>query len=490
MAAISAARGAPTALTPPSSSHGDEPSWRYRNQHEEAYDENGAGYYGDEYPRQNGHFDSSYDAKTRKMHSADTLSNTQWDAHAETGVQSPVEFDNIRSDWSTGEPETDETTRGRADSTVTSEVESKWIHRDKLAQIESEELQAAGFIPRSRAPSKQRRDKSARRGTDAGEHLRLKQDQVPDSGEASKSALDLRTPEEAADEQENNSAQNAKGGSRIPVPKTRSRSASATLRELTTNIPPEKPKPAQRSATETSPKKIGAAGRKNSEPANAKPKTAAGRPKTRSGPSKDSTTTRPTTRSGEASLSSTRQPEGNPPWMVNSYNPDPRLPPEKQLIPTVARRLQQEKWEQEGTFGTAYDKDFRPLNDSSLVRENSMPLGEREPKQEPPAQEEMEIRAQTPEAGASDEWPLKAEAPKSPPQMRLGSSYSTMPKISDMQTPKSPLPGQRPPMTPQGTQGTAQSQSQLSEKPQTPQRIPDVPDDQDRKGGCGCCVVM
>lgn len=34
MAAISAARGAPTALTPPSSSHGDEPSWRYRNQHE------------------------------------------------------------------------------------------------------------------------------------------------------------------------------------------------------------------------------------------------------------------------------------------------------------------------------------------------------------------------------------------------------------------------------------------------------------------------
>lgn len=110
-------------------------------------------------------------------------------------------------------------TRGRADSTVNSEVESKWIHRDILAQIESEELQAAGFIPRSRAPSKQRRDKSARRGTDAGEHLRLKQDPALESGEASKSALDLRTTEEAADEQENNSAQNAKGGSRIPVPK-------------------------------------------------------------------------------------------------------------------------------------------------------------------------------------------------------------------------------------------------------------------------------
>lgn len=151
------------------------------------------------------------------MQSADTLSNSQWDAHAESGVQSP-QFDNIRSDWSTDEPETDEMTRGRVDSTA-NEVESKWIHRDILEQIESEELQAAGFIPRSRAPSKQRRDKSSRRGTDAGEHLRLRQDPGLESGEASKSALDLGTQEEVADEQENNSAQNAKGGSRIPVPK-------------------------------------------------------------------------------------------------------------------------------------------------------------------------------------------------------------------------------------------------------------------------------
>jgi hypothetical protein len=155
------------------------------------------------------------------MHSADTLSNTQWDARVETGVQSP-EFDNIRSDWSTGEPETDdptETARGRADSTVTTEVDSKWIHRDILAQIESAELQAAGFIPRSRAPSKQRRDKSARRGTDASEHLRSKQDQAPESGDASASALDLRTTEETTEDQENAAAQIAKAGSRIPIPK-------------------------------------------------------------------------------------------------------------------------------------------------------------------------------------------------------------------------------------------------------------------------------
>lgn len=455
------------------------------------------------------------------MNAADALASPRWDAHAESGVQSPVEFDNIRSDWSTGEPEADdapEAYRGRADSTVTEEVESKWIHRDKLAQIESEELQAAGFIPRSRAPSKQRRDKSARRGTDATEPLKSKQEQTPESGDASSSTWDLRaTTEEAAEEQGNASAgQNAKGGSRIPVAKvsrtaqvhqrfailcrifdrneirehelisvqTRSRSASATLRELAPTAPPEKPKPAQRSNTESSPKKMSAAGRKNSEPANAKSKAAAtARPKTRSGPSKDSTNSngaRPNTRSGEASLN-TKGPEGNPPWMVNSYRPDPRLPPDQQIIPTVAKRLLQEKWEQEGTFGTAYDKDFRPLNDAPLFREGSAPLGET--KQETPAQEEIQAQEA---GGQQDEWPLKAEPPKSP-QVRLGSSYSTMPKIADMQPPKSPLPGQRPPMTPQGT---TQSQSQLSEKAQSTQRIPDVPDEQDPKGGCGCCVIM
>ncbi|KAL6854429.1 hypothetical protein J3F83DRAFT_481651 [Trichoderma novae-zelandiae] len=442
----------------------------------EAYNESGAGYNDVEAPRLNGN--SGFDARTQKMQD-DNRASAPWDAHAEGGVQSPVEFDNIRSDWSTGDPEADEFThRGRAESTV-GEVDSKWIHRDKLAQIESAELQAAGFIPRSRAPSKQRRDKSARRGTDAPES-RHKQEE---SADASASPWDFRVPDEVVDEHGNSAsaAAIAKAGSRIPVAKARSRSGSTTLRELVPTAPPvEKPKPAQRSATDTSPKKP-TANRKNSEPANAKPK-AAGRPKTRSGPSKDSTTNgRPTTRSGEATLNS-KQPEGNPPWMVNSYKPDPRLPPEQQIIPTVAKRLLQEKWEQEGKFGNAYDKDFRPLNDNALpmFRENSAPLGEA--KQDPPAEEEVKSPVTAPQ---SDEWPLRTEPPKSP-LPRLG-SYSTMPKISDVQPPKSPLPGQRAPMTPQGT---TQSQSQLSEKAQSTQRMPDVPDDQEQKGGCGCCVIM
>lgn len=54
-------------------------------------------------------------------------------------------------------------------------------------------------------------------------------------------------------------------------------------------------------------------------------------------------------------------PEGPPPWSLSTYSPDPKLPPEKQLIPTVAKRLQQEQWEKEGAFATVYDSRLRPL---------------------------------------------------------------------------------------------------------------------------------
>lgn len=197
---------------------------------QEAYGETGAGYYDDAAPRLNGnsdHFDS------RKM-PVDEVSTPRWDAHAESGVQSP-EFDNIRSNWSTGEPETDDVPeRGRADSTVGSEVESKWIHRDKLAQIESEELQAAGFIPRSRAPSKQRRDKSARRGTDASEPVRPKQDQTPESADSPSSPWDFKVPDEVMEEGNASAAQNAKGGSRIPVFKVSRTHGNVMLKHVLT----------------------------------------------------------------------------------------------------------------------------------------------------------------------------------------------------------------------------------------------------------------
>lgn len=96
--------------------------------------------------------------------------------------------------------------------------------------------------------------------------------------------------------------------------------------------------------------------------------------------------------------------EGDPPWLVSAYKPDPRLPPDQQLLPTVARRLQQEKWEQEGKFGSIYDKDFRPLTGEGFLS----------PPENMPSSSSDDIVKQEVEKPA-DDWPLKSpEVPKSP----------------------------------------------------------------------------
>ena len=156
--------------------------------------------------------------------------------------------------------------------------------------------------------------------------------------------------------------------------------------------------------------------------------------------------------------------------MVSAYKPDPRLPPDQQLLPTVAKRLQQEKWEQEGKFGNVYDKEFRPLNEE--------PFSPKSPPLETPKEGEER----------QDEWPLRGEA-ASPTLSRPGtSSYSTMPKIQDgtaaannnHNNNMTPLASPKPPQP---------SEMQANE---TTPRVPEPPEEADEKakGGCGCCVIM
>ena len=459
-------------------------------------------------------FTSGAQMATRRMKSADHLSGDyKWDQTVDNSTLLPPYAPEPQggsanpADMRARSPN-----KGRSDSGQLEgpagkmDDDSKWIHRDKLAKIESEELQAAGlFVPRSRAPSKQRRDRSRsnmRRGTDASEQVQTRSRKNSSAVEhrAPETAVpswDLRTPEEIAEEEANAYFTNNGLGttSRIPVAKTspapisldyiergspatrrqsespdgdpslaktRSRSNSASLRGL------EKPNGtlhAKRSHTDISPKKPPTSRKQSSAAKSA----ALHRPKTRSGSNGG---TRPSTRSGESPP--TKQPEGDPPWMANSYKPDPRLPPDQQLIPTVARRLQQEKWEKEGTFGDVYDKEFRPLNDKSLLKP---PTSETTP-----AAAEDNQQEQSPAGG---EWPLRAETKS--PSIRQG-AYSTMPKISDKQhvaTPAaSPL---HPPPTPQMFQPQLEPQSPAA------QRVPGEKEDADGKkkeGGCGCCVVM
>ncbi|CAM1502785.1 Fc.00g075610.m01.CDS01 [Cosmosporella sp. VM-42] len=513
-----------TTITPPSSSHDFQNSWGYPENHKEGpdYDISTTTTHEHTHKRhhatQNGYstYHPGSESTTRKMisndNSADERSGRPVDAgrtssHGHELKMSPNPNDNT---WAPAHQNGDEHKRNPAHPTdvTPGDENSKWIHRDKLARIESEELQAAGiFIPRTRAPSKQRRDRSRsamRRGTDASEpsHNRSRKNSAvvePRAVEHAVESWDLRTPEEIAEEEANAyfASTSVKSGSRIPVAKTspapipadylergvlaarkpsdspegdtlsyqrtRSRSVSMKGSDATTasSILPA----AKRSVTDSSPKKNTTGLRKTSGPSKA---GTTGRPKTRSGSNKESNgsiATRPSTRSGELSPGN-KAPEGDPPWLVNTYKPDPRLPPDQQLLPTVARRLQQEKWEKEGKFGDVYDKEFRPLNDNAFLKPP-------EPEKSPSAEEENQQQ--------SDEWPLRVETTKSPRQ----GSYSTMPKISDKPL-LSPLPSPRTPMTPHALE---QEQTTSRPEPKAPERQPQEPAE-DTKDGCGCCIVM
>jgi len=371
---------------------------------------------------------------------------------------------------------------------------SRWIHRDKLARIESQELQAAGIIlPRARAASKSSRREHSR--DQQGNGLRSEQGQKrqrigsfpAEEEEQENVGWDLRLPEEAADDQGDyyrDISGGLKGLSRIPVAKTspipipmehlerdtpmrRKQSGGWTGEDEAISYPKSRgrsgsikiledaaatPTPAKQAASDNSPTKK-AAVRKGSTPTT---RTASiQRPKTRSGPNRDASGQRPTTRSGEQNTQ--KRPEGDPPWLASMYKPDPRLPPDQQLLPTVAKRLQQEQWEKEGKFGNAYDTSFRPLNDEQFHQPAE------------PVTQTIEIEQKPEDHGAN--WPLAG--PKSPALStgRPGTAggYSTMPKIT---SPTIPPPQERP------------------KSMQAPVRVPDPPEDEKKKGGCGCCVIM
>lgn len=409
-------------------------------------------------------------------------------------------------------------TRTDASGNDSSDDSSKWIHRDKLAKIESEELQAAGIVlprasrSRSKSHSRTRRDQSRDKINGRPSRSRKNSEIASDARTPELMTVpswDFRLPEEIAEESNGYFTPHtiSAKGSKIPIAKTsplpipvehlerdmpipRKRDSSPS-EEDTITYPKTRNRSgslgnpisggismangvvssgasAKRSLTDFSPKKPGA--RKTSGKAAT---GAAGRPRTRGGPSKDSTSsgtgTRPSTRSGDLSPGN-KQMEGEPPWMVSAYRPDPRLPPDQQLLPTVARRLQQEQWEREGKFGNVYDKDFRPLTDEGFLKPPEMTDKQAVGNDE--ATEEVK--------GTSD-WPLRPEPPKSPSLYHgKAGSYSTMPKLKD--PPQSPLPSPRAPGQPL-TQVTS-----IVRIPEPPE--PAKEESKKKEGGCGCCIVM
>lgn len=424
-----------------------------------------------------------------------------------------------------------------------------WIHRDKLARIESQELQQATMrIHRqvrtgSKSSSMHGRSQDSHSLNDTAptspptsseqtEPWPNVQRQQLDSPipledlekegplEPERMNWDLRRPEEiAADSRDDSGASTMykspglrKSSSRIPVlqasplpispdqverefpimqrartrtlgsgdedsithPNARRASESAVIDTPEASaFPVESPSPPRSSSRpgsrgnplasgQTSPaKKTSATARKASAPIGSRKASATQKPRAPSGSS--SSKERPVTRSGENRPSTTvNRPEGDPPWLATMYKPDPRLPPDQQILPTHAKRLQQKQWEEEGKTPSAYDREFAPL----AVRPDELPRPVTEPdREEPEVQAEDSTAADS--TGQPPAWPLKS--PKSPEPPRPGTSgtnYSTMPKL-------------------QNTPPLGFSVSQVVQP-----RMPPPEEPEKVEKGCGCCIVM
>jgi len=170
------------------------------------------------------------------------------------------------------------------------------------------------------------------------------------------------------------------------------------------------------------------------------------------------------------------------------YKPDPRLPPDQQMLPTHAKRLAQEQWEKEGKTGTVYDRDFRLLNTEQFPENPRLSMVENFET----TGNASSSKRDTTEGDAikttvlTTKWPLTGskglESPRSASSLRPGTSgtdranggYKTMPTISPK--PQSPAVATPP--------ATAQ---------QTAIRLPEPPQEDEKKqskGCCGACVVM
>lgn len=419
---------------------------------------------------------------------------------------------------------------------------SRWIHRDKLARIEIEEMQRAGIYvgPISRTSSKppERREREGPPPTAA----RQENEQplppadasaaVPDAtrernegrdggeeGHEEPISFELRRPEEvAADalERVGRSASNRplvrkpswskiplSKSSPIPVPqdyiekhtptprsrsgpwgsvdensieytKTRHRRSqsvgSQNLLDDHVEGGRSSPTPGPRPAAQGTPSEVRPAGRRPSSSNGTKAlgsRDGSGqhKPRARPGPAKDSPGQRPATRSGETPPKGPiNRPEGDPPWLATMYKPDPRLPPEQQLIPTVAKRLKREQWEREGKRVSAAELGLEPvrLDEGQTPEAETAPALVREPATEPP-------RA---------EWPLTSPANPRPELEKRRSDLSAQrPRPSTEQRPPEPAPERTP-----STQPPLQ--------PIRVQQQPPLDEDKEAKGGCRCCVVM
>jgi len=413
----------------------------------------------------------------------------------------------------------------------------RWIHRDKLAIIESQEARAAGIkIPHEfdvnpyssgysvepyTSHPWEHEQRASSRHRHEGKRQRI-QSRSPTRVESPEAQVfdDPRTPDEIAAELEEAGSPYFPHGLRasssriplataspLPVPQThlerntplprkrgtsgnydeetlmyhksRSRSHSVGSQVLLDDpdLQPEGPMPAYSEALSSSPKKasmpsksqpISGARRSSNTSRNT---SATQKIRSPSANAKGSPAQRPPTRSGPDGRPPTaiNRPEGDPPWLATMYKPDPRLPPDQQIIPTHAKRLQQEQWEKEGKAVNAFGRDFTPLS----INTAEPPPVDREHDHEPTTGPSS---PHPPEDTSA--WPLKSPTETGSvrsARLALGGAagsnagYSTIPRVQS-----SPAIGVR-------------------QSPQLPAPMEvhePVKQEKEKEAGCACCVVM
>ena len=408
-----------------------------------------------------------------------------------------------------------------------------WIHRDKLAKIESEELQAAGInlaTARSRSQSRNKNDKPARNsetGRERDEKRQRLQSPVEIEEEGEHEQWDFRLPEEIEADGSSPASQMysnpvlRKSGSKIPVltssplpipaeryerdtPIARKRTASGTMSlEGDLSVPKTRIMPSNRNLDDSDATFPALALSKPGSPQKPRSKsgttsTSGPAPKTLvanrkvSAPPRASPTPgqRPSTRSGEPDRPRTavNRPEGDPPWLATMYKPDPLLPPDQQLIPTLAKKQLQAQWAEEGAVPKAYDRDFTPS--AVYTQEDLAKNASRNNRTPSPAKQELYEEKQFDQNTFALQPIASVNSNKDGRPDTSGSitgGYSTMPKVTSpamrdsgsyIGSSSTAVPGGRPTNAPPPPRMQAQNLAD------------DKEDEMATKKGCGCCTVM
>lgn len=271
----------------------------------------------------------------------------------------------------------------------------------------------------------------------------------------------------------------------------RVRSGSVSSQVLLDDFKPSRPseellRAPQNFSTPASP--VTASPTKAKTPAKATPtsgarKTSAQRSTSQAKPRTTSATSsakRPGTSGGMSRpTTSHNRPEGEAPWIATMYKPDPRLPPDQQIIPTHAKRMQQEQWETEGKTGTIYDRDFRLLNTEETKDKRASQIQPLDLKDLKQLQDDQQ-------------WPLPSPTKTSPSgpdridtnvksPTNEGGNYKLTPTI-----PQSP----RVPSRAASRTDVRPAPSGMAPKPTDVIRLPDPPaTEEKKKKGCACIVM-